>query len=99
MPWKEAGKSNVQVNIKIINSSSNVYDHWCLKMDIPKDAELIQSWSATYKINNDSLDITCVDYNQQILPKQTIEFGYIIRTQKKFSLGKSELNIDGQIYK
>ena len=62
----------------ITNHTREALRDWRLEIELPQDSALDSFWNGDYKIENNKIIITPLDYNEQIQPNDSITFGYVL---------------------
>lgn len=87
-----------QYSVVIYNKSSQAMDGWTISIAMGDGAELDNSWSANYSLNNGVLTITPSEHNSVISAGNNVECGFIAKNvtgDKSFSLSSGEMFAEG----
>lgn len=66
----------------ITNNTDELLKDWTLEIELPGDIFLDSSWNGNYILKDGSIILTPVDYNAEILPGETVTFGYVLYSEK-----------------
>ena len=99
--WQDGDDYVFQYNIDIHNDSKEDLKDWEVRITGFKDGEIGDSWNGTFKIKDDTLYITSVDYNATLASKSTTNVGFQVKFDDS-SDGKKEktasVYIGGELY-
>ena len=93
--------SNYQGNIKIFNNSNKIIHDWSLAY--VNDLETTQLWNTSEEVYNSVKFVRNAGYNQDILPNESVEFGFIgtsddVKIPEKFQLITAPSYVDPSDY-
>lgn len=89
--WTSNDKNIFQFNINLSNKSEQSLNDWKISISIPDNFEISQIWNATDSINENTLIITPVEYNNSISANSSIEIGFIASSISNFEIEKYSL--------
>lgn len=89
--WTSNDKIFSQFNIILSNKSEQSLNNWKISISIPDNFEISQIWNATNSINENTLIITPVEYNNSISANSSIEIGFITSSMSNFEIEKYSL--------
>lgn len=75
--------SNYQGSVKIFNNSDKIIHDWSLAY--VNDLETTQIWNANAEVYNSIKFVRNAGYNQDILPNESVEFGFIGTSDNKWT--------------
>lgn len=89
--------SNYQGSVKIFNNSDKIIHDWSLAY--VNDLETTQIWNANAEVYNSIKFVRNAGYNQDILPNESVEFGFIgtsdnMKIPEKFQLISAPSYVD-----
>ena len=99
--WQDNGSYVFQYNIDIHNDSSEDLTDWEVRISGFSDGEIGDNWNGKYKIKDDTLYITCLDYNATLPAHQVTNMGLQVKfkSSEDGTFEKTpELYIGGDLY-
>ena len=99
--WQSGDKFVFQYNIDIHNDSSEDLKDWEVRITGFKGGKVLDNWNGTYKIKDDTLYITSVDYNTTLTKKTVQNLGLQVEFEDSASGNKDKeasVYIGGELY-
>ena len=85
--WESDGRYFSQFDVKVTNSSNDVFTNWKLDIKVPTDTLLSDIWNGTGVVKDGILSIEAQDYNKEIQSGAALsDLGFIISTKDKDGL-------------
>ena len=85
--WESDGRYFSQFDVKVTNSSNDVFTNWKLDIKVPTDTLLSDIWNGTGVVKDGILSIEAQDYNKEIQSGAVLsDLGFIISTKDKDGL-------------
>lgn len=94
--WREpAGRHGVQYDVTIFNSMNYELTDWVVKIKLPDDVQVTDSWNIEYTFDeaNDILTAKSVEYNTLIEAQSVCTFGFILNCKTIEDLVQVELRV------
>ena len=101
--WGDGSSFTCQYNVNVVNNSGKAVENWeVVFTGFGKDSKLGDNWSGNYKLEDGTLSIKPVDYNNKIEDKNEINFGFQViltsEAEAKNATRAVKLYIDGKEY-
>lgn len=81
--WPDSNfRHGVQYDGVIVNDSDHQLTAWEIKVTLPDDCEVTDSWNIVYELDGNVMTCYPVDYNYIILPHFQQTFGFILREKE-----------------
>ncbi|SFS03509.1 cellulase family glycosylhydrolase [Anaeromicropila populeti] len=90
--WENEADQFVQLDLGIVNTSTDKVKDWKITIPVGESTYIEQSWSGNFRLDNNTIVITCVDYNQTVEPSNSITIGAILKNAGIIS--KEEIILD-----
>lgn len=75
----------------ITNNTGELLKDWTLEIELPAEILLDSSWNGNYVIDNHKIILTPLDYNAEILPGESVTFGYVLYSEKLLNFNQCYL--------
>lgn len=96
--WENNGMISAQYEGIIKNASDTTGKDWKVTITVPANSRLEDAWNGNYNLKETTLEITPVEYNQEIAIGGELSFGFILSTPDEFLAEKVVLNIGSAQY-
>ena len=77
--WEQDGKTVVQYDITVTNTSDSDITSWNLSYDFGKKITVVSGWNGIYKVSGTTLAVTNESYNGTIAAGQSTSAGVQIK--------------------
>ena len=102
--WESNNGMCGQLDITIYNNSNEKISNWSVVIPVDAATSLDSSWNGNCELKDSKINITSVDYNNEILPSSNVkDIGIIVTVADESEFDKmissAELYVDGKLYK
>lgn len=83
--WQNSDKNSTalwgtQYDGELFNFSKQEIKDWVISFEVPKHSAIDSDWNGVYTLEDETIRVECVDYNQHIAPDSSATFGFVMYT-------------------
>ncbi|MGF7004226.1 endoglucanase [Lachnospiraceae bacterium PFB1-21] len=91
--WESDNQFFQQYSLNIQNNDKNAVSTWKITLTFDQDIQLEDSWNGKFTVSGNTITITPVDYNKEVVTGQAItDIGFIVSGNGPFTLTKNTIN-------
>ena len=84
--------------ITITSENDEPIEGWDISLDIPDNAELNQYWCGDFEVQEDTLNISSLDYNSTINKDYPASCGFILNSPSEVAMEDISIKFNGKAY-
>lgn len=92
--WQEDGRNVQKFEVQIKNNKEEKITNWKLEFLLEQAVGIKSFWNSNVEINSNNIEVLPVNYNLEILPQNSVQFGIIISYDNDIDLNNYKLYSD-----
>lgn len=90
--WNDGNSDYYQYEIVVSNSGDGTLNGWKLNISFSAGIEMNQYWCCNCNLNGSNIEITPVDYNQNLEPGASVNIGFIVKGPSSLQINNTQIN-------